>query len=306
MVDDVFQMEWERQAGVRTVPRIPFEPCSSRYFYPLSRQPLSVHPYVYNRGEGALSYLLVQSLYKYANDISIIETRVVNKAVLSAISNALPIEFSATQKRHLFTILVDEAYHAYAAYDMMQEIQHHVLIEPLLLPETIEIERAISSVKQGLDARYHGLFELIAVCIAENTLTKDMVGMLDHEETHPFFQKHIAAHLADESRHAKLFFHLLKYIWHSISEDAKEHIGRSLPEFLTLYLGLSIQIEFEKRVLLHIGLTEHQADEALQDTYLNFQLTPHHPMLKNILTFLSRAGVLDKVTEPGFRAKGWM
>jgi len=264
---------------------------------------LSVHPHVEQLGQDALDILLVQSLYKYLNDISGIETRVINNVIMRAMCD-FPIELHSDQKIQLYTVMTDEVYHAYVAYDAMLQIQENTNISPLPLPKTIEIESSLEAIKLKLEPKYHIVFELIAVCLAENTLTKEIVMMLADESIHPFFQMMLKNHLVDESRHSGIFYHLLKYIWQNISDEYKYNIGFVLPKFLRLYLGVSVQIYFDKTVLLHLGLSEKSANEAIDDTYGGFKLSQHHPMLKNILLILSKAGVLDDFVEPHFRAEG--
>lgn len=293
------QVAWESKATVRTNPRLIFDNAQKGYFFPRSHQPLSIHPLVEELGQDAVAYLLIQSFYKYVNDIAIIETRVVNQTILNVIHNSLAIDFSYEQKINLHTVMIDEAYHAYVVYDAMQQIQQQTGIAPLSLPLTIEIEYAINAVKQKLPAVYHTMFELIAVCLAENTLTKEIITMVDAEETHPFFQQLINEHLSDETRHAGLFFHVLQFVWATMSAEHRRHIGVVLPEFLHLYLGNRVQIAFDRTVLLHLGLTTSAVNEVIDDVYGDFQLTRYHPKLKNILTILQKAGVdiLENVTE---------
>jgi hypothetical protein len=285
------QLAWENRATVRTKPKLIFDPSQKGYFFPRSHQPLSVHPFVEELGEDAIAYLLTQSFYKYVNDIAIIETRVVNQTILNVIHNTLDIEFTYEQKINLHTVMIDEAYHAYVVYDAMQQIQHQTGVKSLSLPSTIEIEYAINTIKHKLEPSYHSMFELIAVCLAENTLTKEIITMVDAEETHPFFQELISDHLADESRHAGIFFHVLHFIWARLSDAYRYNIGGVLPEFLNLYLSNKVQIAFDRNVLLHLGITSIKVDEAITDVYGDFQLTAHHPKLKNILTILQKAGV---------------
>ena len=293
------QFAWENKSTVRTRPRLIFDNTQSGYFFPRSHQPLSIHPFVEELGEVAVAYLLTQSFYKDVNDIAIIETRVVNQTILNVIHNTLAVEFSAEQKINLHTVMIDEAYHAYVVYDAMQQVQQQTSIKPLALPLNIEIEYAIAQIKRKLPSAYHALFELIAVCLAENTLTKEIITMVDAEETHPFFQQLISDHLSDESRHAGLFFNVLQFVWSAITDDQRYHIGSIIPEFLTLYLSNKVQMAFDKNVLLHLGLTPMVVDEALDDVYGDFKLTRHHPKLKNILIILQKAGVhsLENETE---------
>ena len=300
------QEKWESRATVRSRPHILFDKTSSGYFYPISRQPIAIHPKMFDKGDEAMQYLLIQSLYKYSNDISSIETRIVNNAILKVISGQTNLPFTAEQKLNLYTIMVDEAYHAYVAYDSMLQIEQETGVAPLPLPQSIEIERAIATVKQKLAKQYHDIFELICVCLAENTLTKEIVTMTDKEETHPFFQKMIKDHLADETRHSGVFFHVLEFIWLNIDEEAKKNIAAVLVEFLDLYLDVKVQKEFDKQVLLHLNFSETEVDSILNDTYAGFSLSSSHPMLGNILNLLEKSAVLDEFTLPYFKTRAWV
>ncbi len=301
------QEKWERRATVRSRPRIVYDKNAIGYYYPISRAPLAIHPYISNKGQNAIEFLLIQSLYKYSNDIASIETRVVNETILNAISDKIEgIKFSDEQKINLYTIMVDEAYHAYVAFDSIMQIKEETKVTPLPLPQTIEIEKAISTIKNKLDIKYHKAFEFICVCLAENTLTKEIVTMTDKEETHPYFQRIIKDHLVDETRHSGIFFKLLGDVWSNLNNEYKEKIGRVLAEFIELYLDLEVQVKFDKKILKSIGLTDQEIQEAINDTYGGFELTKEHPMLNNILNILEKANVLDRYTSKEFKQRNWI
>ena len=307
---DKLQEKWEKRATVRSRPRNVFDSdhtlSEGGYFFPRSHQPLCIHPKVVELGEEAINYLLVQSLYKYSNDIATIETRVVNNAILTVVMDSLPIKFTSEQKMHLYTIMVDEAYHAYVAFDSMLQIQEFTQIEPLPLPKTIEIELAIKWAHEQLPQECHGIFDLIAVCLAENTLTKEIVSFVSQEGTHHFFTKMLEDHLADESRHCGIFFNLLGFIWKDIDMVMKKQIAAILPEYLTRYLGLVVEMEFDREILISLEIPEDQANKMLDEVYGHFKLTKENPKLKNILLQLHRSGVIDEITSPYFKEKNWI
>lgn len=307
LVMNTLQEKWEKRATVRSRPRLVFDNTETQgYFYPISHQPLAVHPAVRQKTDDKLQFLLTQSLYKYSNDIASIETRVVNQTILMALSDRLPILLNNEQKLALYTIMVDEAYHAYVAFDAMLQIEEKTGVIPLVLPETIEIEYAIEWAHQHLPQESHNVFDVIAVCLAENTLTKDIVMMTNKEETHPFFQKMIKDHLSDESRHSGVFFKLLTYIWQKLSTVHKKAIAEILPEFLERYLGLEVQKQFDLKILHTIGFSEQESVKIFDETYHGFSIGKQHPMLKNILFILERSGMIDEIISPALKAKDWL
>lgn len=305
-MNNKLQIEWEKRATVRSRPKVVYDKEAKGYYYPISRTPLAIHPAVIAKGEKAIEFLLIQSLYKYSNDIATIETRVVNETIIKVLTNQMPIQFNKEQQINLYSIMVDEAYHAYVAFDAMLQIEEYTGVKALPLPKVIEIEKAITKVREKLDDKYHNIFYLICVCLAENTLTKEISTMTDREETHPFFQKIIKDHFADEKRHSGIFYKLLEFIWINLNEEYKEHIGEIIVDFIEEYLGLKVQISFDKQVLSKIGFSQQEASKIVEDTYGGFKLTKDHPMLKNIITLLDKTSVFDTFTLPKFQDKEWV
>ncbi len=304
-MNNKLQIQWEKRATARSRPRVVYDQEAKGYYYPISRTPLAIHPMVMAKGERAIEFLLIQSLYKYSNDIATIETRVVNETISKVIANQMPIEFNEEQRINLHTVMVDEAYHAYVAFDAMLQIENHTGIKALPLPEVIEIEKAMIKVKNKLDNQYHSIFDLICVCLAENTLTKEIMAMTDQEETHPFFQKIIKDHLADETRHSGIFYQLLKFIWINLNEDYKQHIGNIIVDFIQEYLSMTVQTKFDTQVLNTLGFSCEETSNIIDETYGGFKLTKDHPMLKNIMILLHKAGMLDRFTLSKFEEQGW-
>jgi len=300
------QTRWEKRAAVRSRPRIVLTDAVETDFYPASRAPIVLHPLVVATGEKNRQFVLIQSLYKYLNDIATIETEVVNSTILRVLSGGFPVELSQEQKLALYTIMVDESYHAYVAFDCMSQIETHTKIGKLAFPSKIEIQHAIAATKSEIDPNYHAVFDLICVCLAENTLTKDIVAMGTEKDTHPFFQKMLSDHLDDETRHSAVFFNLLRHVWSNLTHDAKENIGKALGPFIARYLKIDMQIEFDKKILTSIGLSPDETSVVIREVYGAFRLTKTHPMLKNILFVLDQSGVNDPSARASLVLKGWV
>ena len=300
------QEHWEKRSSVRSRPRILLQIDESQYCYPVSKQALCLHPKVQALGDDAQKFLLIQSFYKYTHDIALIETSVINQSILPVIKNALELPFTDEQKLALYTIMVDESYHAYVAYDAMKQLFELTQVAPLVLPKTIELELALQKTLVQMDNKYHDLFKLIAICIAENTLSFDIVSLIETEDTPVFFRQMLREHLSDEGRHSSFFSDLLRHIWSHLSDLMKNIISEALPGFLMDYLGTQLQQQFDTQTLLAMGLSQQDALEIIDDTYAYFKITRHHPMLKRILALLNNAGVFDSVVSPAFKETNWL
>jgi len=303
------QTRWEKNATVRSRPRRLLEQfqTDTGFYYPTSRQPLAIHPAIEKLGEEAKRYILLQSLYKYSSDIAYIETQVVNRITLYIAHDGLEITFDPEWRRDALTIVIDESYHAYVALDSLIQIQNHTQIKPLDLGNTVSLELAIDWFKKELGEESHKIMELICVCIAENTLTKEIAAMMDRKETHRYFQHILRDHLTDEARHSSFFLAVLKHLWENLDETRRYEIGTRLPQFITQYLDNSLQRAFDVTILRALGLAEECLEVIIEDTYTNPEFSATHPMIKNIMSLLHNAGVLKHgPTKSAFSKYNWI
>ncbi len=301
------QDHWENRATVRHKSRIMFDKTQSGYIYPRSIQALSIHLKIACLDKDSLHYLLTQSFYHYNHNIASIETIIINQIVLMAVTDKIKgLIFNQEHKLSLYTVMIDESYHAYVAYDAILQIQNNTQITPLPLPKITEIEHAIKLTKKKLANKYHDIFNLIAICIAENTINKEMIFLLNQTDTHPFFRQILRDHLADESRHSDIFCNLLRYIWGTITEEYRLNIAVVLPDFIINYLSQTVQLKFEQSVLLSMGFKLKEAQGILDDTYGLFEISSAHPKLNNILRVLEKANVIDEFVKPIFKKEGWL
>lgn len=287
---------WERYASVRSHPRKKFiieNNNSGHYFYPPNKQVLCLHPNVMDLGEEAKQFILTQSFYKYANDIAMIETEVINQTVMGIANQRLPLVFEFSLRQIAMSVLTDESYHAFVALDSMNQVERLTGITPLKMPMETDLSYAIMQSKKLLDASYFDIFDLIVVCIAENTLTKELISIHDEPEVNSVFKHIIREHLADESRHARFFQTILPECWEQLDDTSQNAIGEVLPYFLRHYLSTEIQISFDKEILYALNFNTKQVEKIIKETHgVAYQVTKHHPMIKNILNLLDKSLLL--------------
>lgn len=86
---------------------------------------------------------MIQSLYKFINDVVIFETEIVDKTARSIAKDNFAIRFPFACRYDAMTVVVDEDYHALVAMDFMQQTIALTGIQPIELPLEIELSRAI-------------------------------------------------------------------------------------------------------------------------------------------------------------------
>jgi hypothetical protein len=291
------QKEWERFASIRTKPTRVVELDGGRpHFYPIRRQPLCLHPIVKKMGEDALKIILIHAAYKFMRDIAFIETEVVNNIAIKIAANKLPIKFPESLRQDALTIIIDETYHAYVAQDFIRQVEALTGILSLQEGEETNLFNAISVCKAKLPVHLRDYFELIAVCIGENSITQELVKITEDQSTNKVFYQVNADHAIDEGRHSRIFKIILKHTWETLDKKDRVELAKILPEFLRLYLRQDTQIAYDKVVLQELKLPEKEIEKVLSDTHIAYTKETFgqvNPIVRNIITLLEKTNVLS-------------
>ena len=151
---------WESRATIRTRPRRQVED-DQRLIYPLSRQPLVLSETFMRECPQQRDFALTQSLYKFINDVVIFETEIVDRTARRIAKDRFAIRFPFACRYDAMTVVVDEDYHALVAMDFMQQTIALTGVEPMALPEEIELSRAIPAALALAPAHLRDALELI-------------------------------------------------------------------------------------------------------------------------------------------------
>ncbi|MGF6097023.1 diiron oxygenase [Pseudomonas sp. 18175] len=285
--------DWERRATIRTRPRRLLEN-DDKLIYPLCRQPLVLSATFLEHCPLWRDFVLVQSFYKFINDVVIFETEIVDKTARSIAKNRFAVPFPLACRIDAMTVVVDEDYHALVALDFLQQTVAMTGIQPLDLPVHIELSRALPAAKAQAPAHLHDAIELIGVAIAENTVTHDVAAFSKDNSIKASIRGLMADHLFDEGRHAQFWTRLVRLYWQDASPTDRDSIAHVLPTFLAHYLTNDLQKDFDLRLIEHLDVSA-RLRSALRDEVLAlaFPITHRHPLMGNILGFLQHSGLLN-------------
>lgn len=287
---------WYADATVRNSPRI-IVPTRAKgeYIFPRSRQLLSEHPGITALGEDAVSYVLTQSAYKYMYEIGLLETRFVIDCGLNIVNNVIR-GASDDEKREALTIVIDEGYHAYVALDFIIQMKTRNGVAPIAVPETNGNLDAVQRAFGVLPKDMHSDFQLLSVCLAEHTLTKDLLSIGREKDATRTFTQVMTDHVSDEGRHANYFAKLTKAHWLRLPEATRNAIGKMLPNYLDDYLAADPARVFDRKVLAALGLASGEIERVMSDTHPSYlaQMNGYITTTKaNLVKLLRRIGVLD-------------
>ncbi|SEP36272.1 diiron oxygenase [Pseudomonas sp. ok266] len=288
-----FADAWENRATIRTRPRRVLED-DERLIYPLSRQPLVLSETFLRECPQQRDFVLVQTLYKFINDVVIFETEIVDKTARSIAKNRFAVAFPFACRYDAMTVVVDEDYHALVAMDFMQQTVAMTGIEPIQLPDEIELSRAIPAAVALAPEHLRSAVELICVAIAENTVTGDVAAFARDDTVKPSIKGLMADHLLDEGRHSSFWARMVRIYWHTANAEDRETIAQILPVFIGHYLTNDIQKAFDLRLIDALPVSE-TTRRSLRDEMagLAFPINRHHPLVGNIVKFFHNSSLLD-------------
>lgn len=290
------QSRWEKYASIRTRPRRILEEEENVYYFPLERQPICIHPMVEKTGEGRRHYILIQSLFKYLNDIANIEKDIINRVAYNITKDAYGIKFSRDIKQDALSIIIDESYHAYVALDFIDQIERKTQTTSLPLPIDTELSLAIKYIKGILPSDCLDPFDLISVCIAEHALTNDLIVVSKSKEISKTFYNVMYDHVLDEGRHATFFAFVLEVYWESLSESHKKIIGPLLPELIRRYVSPDLQRQFDSLILEQIGFNQLEIQKIVEESWPDVELhklKDSHIIVKQMVALLTKTKVME-------------
>ena len=288
-----FADAWESRATIRTRPRRVLEN-DDKLIYPLSRQPLVLSDTFLRQCPEQRDFALVQTLYKFINDVVIFETEIVDKTARSIAKNRFAVAFPFACRYDALTVVVDEDYHALVAMDFMQQTIAMTGITPIGLPDEIELSRAIPAAVTLAPEHLRSAVELICVAIAENTVTGDVAAFAKDDTVKQSIKGLMADHLLDEGRHSGFWARLVRIYWHTASENDRQCIAQILPVFIGHYLTNDIQKSFDFRLIESLQLNEEVRQALKREVSgLAFPINRHHPLVGNIVRFFHNSSLLD-------------
>ena len=288
-----FAEDWERRATIRTRPRRLLEN-DDKLIFPLCRQPLVLSETFLEHCSPWRDFVLLQSFYKFINDVVIFETEIVDKTARSIAKNRFSLPFPLACRIDAMTVVVDEDYHALVALDFLQQAVHMMGVQPLELPRQIELSRALPAAHAHTPAHLHDAVELIAVAIAENTVTQDVAAFSKDDSVKQSIRGLMADHLFDEGRHAQFWAQLVRLYWQAASPEDRDSIAEILPIFLAHYLTNDLQKGFDLLLIEHMDVSaEIRLALRHEIEAVDFPITRQHPLVGNIMNFLHHSGMLQ-------------
>lgn len=301
-----YVQKWDSRCSIRTRPQKLIDFGLEGYFFPPDKQPLLISETVQEFKQDVKEQILILSFFKYLHDIINLEIALINKVCNDVIYEDLPIPFEEHHRLSAYTILIDEYYHVYLAKLLMNQLNEQFSdIAPSDYPIS-DSYFSVLEIKKELDVKYHTVFDIIAVCIFETTLVRELVTFFNSSDVHPSIKYYVNDHMNDESRHYGYFHDLLTFTWKHLPEDYRQAIGVKIARFVKLYLNINSDKAFNLSILKTLLEDEEKAQHIINDIYKEFEVSQDIPIVKNVLNVLTQVGMMEHAAiKSGFKEIGW-
>jgi hypothetical protein len=294
---------WDRTAGVRVSPRRIFqdERAAGLHLFPHSELPY-LQPLRHELPAAGVDYLLAQRLYEYLNFTLHLETRVVNRALLTLVHNAAGVHLTEPLRLDAYRIYTDEAYHATYTLDLIQQVARDTGHEPL--PYRFAVLAALDALAGDVESLAPGLTHLLQATVFETTITSILAGIPDDPGVVQTVRHVIADHAADERRHHAYFTRLFPLIWAGCDATLRRAAGRYLAHVIATCLAPDVT--HTTAVLVRTGVPTERAGAVLAEVYSpalvaarNRQMARHTLRLLATYDVFDDAAVSDAFAERG-------
>jgi hypothetical protein len=247
-----YLLDWEKKSTVRTGKRSRLDKSMiSKVEFPYIIKHFLQYPEIRALTQEDLQPFYLQSLCNVLYGVTQFEVNFVTDQCGKLANKDLGIELSSSIKQVAIAIGTDEMYHAFAARELLSDIEELTGVIPVALQKTqpeVPKDHLVSSnqqakarltpveyFKNAVPEKLERIAETTLLCILENAVVDDLFEMAkDFQAVNPV-AVYNREHIHDEGRHKVFFQRLLRYIWSALSEEDRLSLGQAIAGYYEQY-----------------------------------------------------------------------
>jgi hypothetical protein len=258
-----YLIDWEQKSTVRTGKRSRLDKAMiSKVEFPFIIKQFLQYPEVKALTQAELQPYYLQSLCNVLYGVTQFEVNFVTDQCGKLANTDLGIELTNSIKQVAIAIGTDEMYHAFAARELLSDIEELTGVMPVIPQKTkpeLPKDHLVSSnqeakvrlppveyFKNAVPEKLQRIAETTLLCLLENAVVDDLFEMAkDFQDTNPV-AVYNREHIQDEGRHKVFFQRLLKYIWGALSEEDHIALGEAIAGYHEKYFEMPSYDELVK------------------------------------------------------------
>lgn len=256
--------DWNRRAAVRIsahdyqLPDDLQQQLLTRHWFPPAFLPYLLHPAIVAAGRETAHRLTANHLVHFLDYTTLLEHRIVNRAVEVIVHGELPAFVPPSMKTAALQLYTDEGYHALFSNRLAEQIADFygfagrpVMPQRIsrlhaLINRTRDSDRALAWFLLGFVSETIIARELLDVC--RDSLVSSVNDMLRD-------------HLTDEARHSRYFAEVFHYLWLTLNSRQRTFAAKTLLNVIEIFF--EVDEHWLRQSLLSNGIAEAAADEIL-------------------------------------------
>ncbi|UQS13759.1 diiron oxygenase [Pseudomonas sp. HS6] len=256
--------DWNTRASVRSsahdysLPADIAQQLETRHWFPPAFLPYLAHPAIEAAGRSVVHRLTANHLVHFLDYTTLLEHRIVNRAVEVIVHGELPVDVSPAMKTAAFQLYTDEGYHALFSHQVAEQIAGFYAItgRPVmpkritrmngLIDRTLQEQRPLTWFLLGFVSETIIARELLDVC--RDSLVSGVNDMLRD-------------HLTDEARHSRYFTEVFHYLWLHLGAQQRTFTATTLLEIIGIFFEVDKQ--WLQQSLCDAGIADNAVLEIL-------------------------------------------
>ena len=256
--------DWNTRASVRTsahdyrLPADIAQQLETRHWFPPAFLPYLAHPAIEAAGRSVVHRLTASHLVHFLDYTTLLEHRIVNRAVEVIVHGELPVDLLPSMKTAALQLYTDEGYHALFSHQVAEQIAGFYAItgRPVmprritrmdgLIARTPQEQRPLTWFLLGFVSETIIARELLDVC--RDSLVSGVNDMLRD-------------HLTDEARHSRYFTEVFHYLWLHLGARQRTFAAATLLEILGIFF--EIDEPWLRQSLYNAGIADSVVTEIL-------------------------------------------
>lgn len=251
--------DWDNKAAVRVRKnhyRLPDDlehQLASRDWFAPAFIPYIEHPLINKAGRAIAQRLAANHLVYFLDYTTLLEHRVVNRAVEIIVHGELSVPIPSQMKTAALQLYTDEGYHALFSNEVAEQIVALYDIRDRSLPRRIN---RLLGVIEATSAPDRPLAWFLLGFVSETIIAKELLSITRETLVSTVYQM-LRNHLEDEARHSRYFSEVFQYLWSALAPDQRALAARLLLDIIGLYF--EPDIPWLTRSLASVGFDEQDA-----------------------------------------------
>ncbi|MGE1174423.1 diiron oxygenase [Pseudomonas sp. BW7P1] len=258
--------DWNTRASVRTsthdyrLPDDVMQQLETRHWFPPAFLPYLAHPAIEAAGRSVLHRLTARHLVHFLDYTTLLEHRIVNRAVEVIVHGELPVDVPLSMKTAALQLYTDEGYHALFSHQVAEQIAGIYAISgrpvmpgritrmETLIARTPPEQRPLTGFLLGFVSETIIARELLDVC--RDNLVSGVNDMLRD-------------HLTDEARHSRYFTEAFHYLWRHLDPQHQTFAATTLLEIIKTFF--EADEPWLRKSLRDAGIADSTVHEILDE-----------------------------------------